>query len=356
MIIIKIIDNIELIHSEALDFLGSLFRLNCDKDFFTSSDEKREFNTDILDWIYKSKEELPEEINKQINTFFNKETFYGMCLVTEIVKTKLSDIEAFLVHIKKLEVSRILSSFLSSGFNLDGMNISEMNSLVKTLLKDEKKAIDFINNNICIDSDKKWELLQFFIDPYKMKNDLVNLLEWYYKNMYIKILPEINKKVLNYEEELIHDIEINTKEYMEALTRRNYDSTSEIYVSASYFYEFAYLRSSLFTDAEYYLIGYRFKELNLKDSEALASLLKILKAIGDETRLNILKLLNEKPLYGKEIAQNLKLSNSTISYHLNSLIYNNFITENKVDNKIYYNFNSENMKKIVCDAVDKMLK
>jgi biotin operon repressor len=47
--------------------------------------------------------------------------------------------------------------------------------------------------------------------------------------------------------------------------------------------------------------------------------LAVIKAIGDETRLEILHCLMNRPGYGEELAARLKLTASTVSFHLNKL-------------------------------------
>ncbi|MDD3225014.1 MAG: winged helix-turn-helix domain-containing protein [Clostridium sp.] len=345
-----------MIHSDVFDFLASICRLNCNDEFLKGIKGNMEPNKDIVDWINYTKKNIPDKMIKYLNVFFNWETFYGMCLFIELLETKIENISTFLEHLKKMKSSKILSCFISSGFNLEEIGSIAIEDLAKKLLKDQKKAIDFINNTVLVSEEKKWELLQFFIYPDEMKKELLELLTWYYENIYIKIESKVNEKVKKYEKELIEDINNNSKKYGKIIARANNDKSMKTYISVSYFYEFAKLTSN-FEDRNFYysLIGYRYKEKYLEEKETMEELLQILKSIGDDTRLNIIKLLNERPYYGKEIAQKLKLSNSTISYHLSSLVYNNFITEDKIDNRVYYNFNLDNTKKMLCNAIDNYL-
>jgi DNA-binding transcriptional ArsR family regulator len=46
---------------------------------------------------------------------------------------------------------------------------------------------------------------------------------------------------------------------------------------------------------------------------------KVLKALADETRLRILQLLTERPLYGQQLAEALGVSHPTVSHHMAQL-------------------------------------
>jgi DNA-binding transcriptional ArsR family regulator len=355
---IKIIDNVEIMHSDVFDFLASIFRLNCNEKFLrndVAKSKKIKFNEDIINWVKNTREKIPEEIYKKIRMFFDWETFYGMCVYKVVIENKTEDIPTFLDNVKKMTSSKILSYFISTGYNLEEYEKQAI-QITEKLITDEKEAIDFINNKICIPSDKKWELLQFFINPDNMKNEFLQLLDWYYKNIYIDMPKFINTKLEKYEKLIIKNIKRYGKEYVKILTKGDYDKFQQNVFGISYFYEAASLSSYMAGEnTSYYLIGYKYQDCFLEDKHSILSNVQMFKSIGDETRLNIIKLLNERPYYGKEIAQKLKLSNSTISYHLNALTYNKFIKESKVENRIYYTFNSENMKQIICDAIDKML-
>ena len=96
-------------------------------------------------------------------------------------------------------------------------------------------------------------------------------------------------------------------------------------------------------------LGYKFQELmNLlkgkKDEEEI--LLERLKCISDKSKYEILKMLNNEPLYSQQIAQKLNLTTATISYHMNALALNKLVNINKIDNKGYYSINKEEINKI----------
>lgn len=70
-------------------------------------------------------------------------------------------------------------------------------------------------------------------------------------------------------------------------------------------------------------------------------IVKILKAISDETRFSILQLLSkEGPLIGKEIASRLSIATSTLSHHMEQLSGIGIIHEEKIKNSKFYSINN----------------
>jgi DNA-binding transcriptional ArsR family regulator len=65
------------------------------------------------------------------------------------------------------------------------------------------------------------------------------------------------------------------------------------------------------------------------------------KLLCDKSKVDILELTAKKPCYGKEIANELKLSTPTISYHVNALIKMGLLKTVLDSNRVYYSLNSE---------------
>lgn len=74
------------------------------------------------------------------------------------------------------------------------------------------------------------------------------------------------------------------------------------------------------------------------DSESLA---EVFKAIADKSRLEILSLLREKPVYNLELSQSLSLSPATVSHHMNTLIVRNMVSLEKKGGCTYYYLNRD---------------
>ena len=77
-------------------------------------------------------------------------------------------------------------------------------------------------------------------------------------------------------------------------------------------------------------------------------LLTDLKAVGDATRLQILRLLSAKPMYSQQLAQALKITQATISHKLEILSRSNLLEVDLTNEhfRLYYIVNKERIRQI----------
>ncbi|MFX1447678.1 MAG: ArsR/SmtB family transcription factor [Promethearchaeota archaeon] len=76
-------------------------------------------------------------------------------------------------------------------------------------------------------------------------------------------------------------------------------------------------------------------------SELKKDIIEFLKVLADQTRLEILDLLNHKKSTSSEIQSTLNKSQSTISQHLKILINKNLINFERINNVKYYKIKNE---------------
>ncbi len=94
------------------------------------------------------------------------------------------------------------------------------------------------------------------------------------------------------------------------------------------------------------------KVMQKVSSEDLYNALKLL---SDKSKFEILRFIKDKPAYGFELANELNLSTSTISYHMNSLISANMVKLEKDMNKIYYSMNKDTLSSFLYEIHNMLL-
>jgi DNA-binding transcriptional ArsR family regulator len=95
----------------------------------------------------------------------------------------------------------------------------------------------------------------------------------------------------------------------------------------------------LFEGEGWRFFGYPLADEALDADDPLAptsSVVRLHRALGDETRLRILKLLSKRDLYLTEIAQQLELSKPTIKHHLAQLRAAGLVTITEAGTVVYY--------------------
>jgi len=352
--------NYKLDKSLIYELLLSLFRLKNDKTINLKDlelEKEIKLDKDIVNWTAETLEKIPEVRKETITKYFNEESYFGLCLISEIPMLEVNSIDAYLNYLKEKEAADYLHQFTQSGY---GPAPSEKLDLkkVRYLIENEKEAAKFVNEKLNFSSAQKWNLLQFYFNPEAMKAEFVELLEWYYKNIFRDDLDWVKNKLekvnANYQENLNR----YGKKYLENILSKLIDeplSSEQNYIAFSYFYETRILNSTLENGDSFYLIGFRFPEIFAADEEGLLGSLEIFKALADETRLNIISLLAEKTMYGNELAEKLNLSNATISHHVSKLLMNKIIQAKKKDNKLYFKLNKNKFKTAVLKAVNNLI-
>jgi DNA-binding transcriptional ArsR family regulator len=100
----------------------------------------------------------------------------------------------------------------------------------------------------------------------------------------------------------------------------------------------------LLAGGDWRFFGYPVRDEALGPNDPLsppAALLRLHRALGDETRLRILKLLGRRDLYLTEIAQELDLSKPTIKHHLAMLRAAGLLTVTDAGTVRYYSLRRE---------------
>jgi ArsR family transcriptional regulator len=86
-------------------------------------------------------------------------------------------------------------------------------------------------------------------------------------------------------------------------------------------------------------------------------LIQMIKALGDESRINILNILRYCPLCVCEIEEILCMTQSNVSRHLNKLTNAKIVTYYKEAKYVYYKLNEETLQKhpFIKEILDKEL-
>ncbi|AIY84471.1 ArsR family transcriptional regulator [Clostridium baratii] len=79
---------------------------------------------------------------------------------------------------------------------------------------------------------------------------------------------------------------------------------------------------------------------------------KVFKALSDETRREILKLLSEKPMSAGEIADNFNMSKPSISKHLDILNEAELVVRDRQGQFIIYSINTSVLQRVLSGFLD----
>lgn len=91
------------------------------------------------------------------------------------------------------------------------------------------------------------------------------------------------------------------------------------------------------------------------DIEILFDLADLFKVFGDSTRLRIMVLLSDAELSVTDIAESLKMEQSTISHQLRVLRQNKLVRVRRDGKQMYYTLDDDHVKKIIEMGMDHIL-
>ncbi len=97
------------------------------------------------------------------------------------------------------------------------------------------------------------------------------------------------------------------------------------------------------------IMGILFEELTEllnKEKHDAELFIEQMKALGEENRFNIMKLLSQKPYYLKEIASIIGLTPATVSHHMEQLTKAELVYMTAEGRKVYYHVNDKKIEKL----------
>lgn len=336
---------IHLDSSVCYDFLACLARVKNNERYTSSKSDK-----DLFEWYESLEDKFPEKIKDLIDLYFHKEYPFGTMLTGLVGKSKAKTVDQLLDVLANTSPKYLLKRFIYIGLK-DKTNRS-LHELDELILSDIN-AVSFINENTIFSDKEKWQILQLIMNKSKIKTELDVLLRWFYENIYKSKEEEIIEKIAEYEEDLSERIELYGDEYIQLLMPFDYIYKKEdtLTLSLSHHYE----NFGMFNIYDrVFVYGYKYFA-SVENEHAILAGKQLFKALSDETRLNILRLLSKRPWYGNEIAEKLNISNSTVTHHMATLILSNLVSSYRQEYRIYFKLNPQKIKDIVNVTLDSII-
>ena len=96
-------------------------------------------------------------------------------------------------------------------------------------------------------------------------------------------------------------------------------------------------------------------EKNIPDIEMLFELADLFKVFGDSTRLRIMVMISDSEMAVNDIAESLRMEQSTISHQLRVLRQNKLVRVRRDGKQMYYSLDDDHVKKIIEMGMDHIL-
>lgn len=331
--------------SMVYEFLASIFRLECHEKLLPTDTQKLKYvPEDLLKWVEKSRPKLTESMKRDMNVFFNYESFLGLSLIRLCYeKHCYDDINDFFKLIEDYPSKELVKDFFRTGYGPEEMLAS---------IDDPLKVKKFLDKS-SLPEVEKWKLMYFCSSAEETKERFLALLKDFYIRIFknnIEALKEIHIKSINY---MTARLSKKPYELLQKLIDFDLESSKlPIVIIPSYYYNTASFISYYGEEESLiYIYGTAKPEFQLSEelSEQLSKekILTAIKVLSDENRIKTIEILNTTPCYGYEISQRLGISSSTMSHHLSLLTDIGAITSVREENKVYYKVNKDYIKKLL---------
>ncbi|QOY35295.1 ArsR/SmtB family transcription factor [Anaerobacillus isosaccharinicus] len=327
--------SVNIMISPVVELLAAMFRTNCHEQLRSDSDSDY-VPIELEKWVNQTRKALTPEMKSELEVFFNFESFFGMTLISNIIFSKQHDnVHSFISHLKDLSPLELITMFTETGYGT--------NRRIPSPIKDHTELISFINE-MNLPEVEKWKLTYLCANAADSKNRFVKLIEEFYQQFYLpesERLAQIHNDSLS---ELENELQDNLEQKVGKLLNLDYDSNNVIFIP-SYFYDSCSF-SSYHDETEHLIYGYGVRSLQIKLHEKIneEKLYESFKALADENRIKMIKILIATPCSGYELAKKLGLSNSTISHHVSILSSQGVLTITKQDKKNLYTVNKDFIK------------
>ncbi|GAA0372342.1 ArsR/SmtB family transcription factor [Bacillus horti] len=343
--------HIKVIISPVFELLASMYRLQSHEELEinndndpknTGADDPHQFK--LNQWVEKTRNTLSEHIKKELEVFFHYESFIGLTMIGFALKNNCYEsIEEFISVLERTPADQLYSSFLQTGFTPeDTVDPNDFKAVIQFIRKSNLPEIE------------KWKLSYLYTDLKETKNRLIKLITLCYEHYFsqevmswlehqTKSAQEIRALIDSRGKEILKDIFPFFRTHGEVI-----DSAQSIVLCPSYFYHKASLSSELAErNCHLYVYGVQhvrsLEETTIDEKQAFDAF----KILADEKRIRIIKHLSNGALYGYELAQKLELSNSTISHHLSVLASIGIVSSTRMENKVYFKVNKDEIEKLM---------
>lgn len=325
-------DNIYIENSIVYELMSSIFYIQNYEVINSNPHRKKYISKDTIEWLAIMDAQLNDGIRKEIEVFFDIDSYCIYGLIGLVYKYGvLEDIQRFMFHfLTKVTASEIVTSFLGPIMN----QVNEDDSKDLT----PQKALELLKES-ALPEREKWKLTYFFMNVDVIKERLMELISDYYR-LYFKKSEKAISETYNQDnlklEKILNSKSTNKINTLLATDVEFLEEFNKVIVFPVHNYGVS-LTNFVFEDNIIFLIG--MDRLKLIEIDRVEDSLDSLKAITDEKRIRIIRLLNEKNYYGYEIGQKLGLSDSTISHHLSVLAKAKVVEPLRRENKVYYKVN-----------------
>jgi len=320
-------------------------------------------------WVYVTFAALPDDLRKDVHAVFDP---VGLALIFRQLTAEEPDIRDFTSFIGWLSVLddtavRDTVSFIFRGLARKAAAKGGKGQIVVPSVDDEVGVRDFLKATGCEwtelahkDKDYFEQLVRLLTNPEQLKSRLVFTVTRFWEKVYQKEYEEtrglISRSVAYHRQ--IRYPEVLGEVYL-AVTGKALSSVAERAYTAAGLERLIFVPSchtgpyvrfvALDEEGKSLLLIFNARPQSGGEDHPLASIRSIfppLKALADETRLEILGILADGELYAQQIVDRLEISQPAVSRHLRLMVAGGILTERKETGMKFYGIRTDTLTEL----------
>lgn len=328
-----------------LEFLYSMFAVGTNKHFYTMIREfDLEPNDRIIHTINEMKKGLSRYMEQELEYFFDLPGL-GYILYKYILQhPELTEVPQLLQVFNKSETTDLAFNIVKSVCknNMPKDNTKEYEKL-KYSTSEMLKLVEQVKFQ---DKQRRDRVIEALQNPEETKQRFYLLLSQFYSRCFNPIESDIITLISAEKEKYEILFNKNPQKFMEQYFNLDSINNIDIVIHLSFFKYISWHHYSIYSEgfADWFILGI-YSNLLFDENLSAERLSNFFKAVSDPNRIEILKLLSERPWFGQELAEKLNITPATISYHMAFLQKIGAVTFNRADNRSYYCLNNSKLIK-----------
>ena len=320
-------------------------------------------------WVYITFAALPDDLRKDVQAIFDP---VGVALIFQQLTAKEPDVRDFTSFVGWLSVLddaavRDTVSFIFRGLARKAAAKGEKKRIVVPSVDDEVGVRDFLKTTGCEwtelahkDKDYFEQLVRLLTNPEQLKSRLVFTVTRFWEKVYQKEYEEtrglISRSVAYHRQirypEVLGDVYLAvTGKALSSVAERAYTAAGlERLIFVPSCHTGPYVRFvALDEEGKSLLLIFNARPQSGGEDHPLASIRLIfppLKALADETRLEILGILADGELYAQQIVDRLEISQPAVSRHLKLMVAGGILTERKETGMKFYGIRTDTLTEL----------
>jgi DNA-binding transcriptional ArsR family regulator len=339
---------IEFRVNEIYDFLGSLVRLVFKEtyDGLVGNHLALKAEGFITDWTDTVINGMDKAETEDYNFFFDPESAFGMGLLKLAEYKNVETVGGLIKAIEDMDGRDLVPYFM------EDQSIEGSRKMMSGMGDRYFDAYRYIDENFKFSSENKWRLLSLINEPDSYKVRLIGFLQHFYEEYYKSVRDKSLEAVKRGSGEIIGYINESPSERLKeaAMIDAFKDGLSRVVIGFSYFSEYGIsIIDDIDTNTSIVLMGTkRLEIMRILSVEAITEekFIEICRVMGDRTRIEILKMLSEGPVYGAWAAEKFNISSPAVSYHFDQFVASGLVKARKEGHRLYYHLIPERIEQV----------